>query len=161
MNQHSSNQVDLEQPTVYTQIGLEDDDHISSELDDANRTFSEREDKCLWYALRLRAYPFSVLVFNLKGRENNRQVLNVKLASHQFVERLRLMLLEVGLVLVDSPTIDQVKPWIYIPIQVLKCPIDGTDFENMDTKIRNTMKDLLKPGIKSSDRIQLKNILPF
>ena len=172
MNQHSSNQMDLEQPTADCQPELDGDadrhefdeaDADRSEFDeaDADRPLSDRERKCIWYTRLLHAHPLAVLAFNLKGRKYDLKALNKILASIQFIERLRLMLLELGLLLVNQPTIDQVKPWIYIPIQVLSCPIDGKDFGNIDTKIRDTLKDLLESGIKSSDRIQLKNIFPW
>jgi hypothetical protein len=98
------------------------------------------------------------LTFNLKGRDINRVAVEDKLKSPKTFSELDKMLFENMMQLVYTPTVNSDKPWVRIPIIILRLPFGSKHFLDIETKIRDKLKDILKAHLKPSDRIQLKEI---
>jgi hypothetical protein len=105
-------------------------------------------------------YPLNfLLVFNLKGRNININNVMLTLQLNYFLTNLAEILFKNKMHLIGVPTINSDKPWVRIPVTYLQIPFGSQHFLDIDTIIRSTLKTLLVDHLKSSDRIQMKEML--
>lgn len=107
---------------------------------------------------RVNSQPAVLLTFNLKGRDINRDRVALTLQLTWVFIKLAEMLFENNMHLLGAPTIDRDKPWVNIPVICWQVPFCGKHFLDIETRIRDTLKEVLKSHLKPSDRIQMKEM---